>query len=71
MSTLFAYCKQTVPNTKFGGGSSSDSSWTIFGTNKISELECDLSSLLKRDMSEMYFYDLYLKDEETDGINSV
>lgn len=71
VTTLFGYCSRGVPNTEMGGGSSSDTSWTIFGTSKATVFECDLASLLKKDQGDMYFYDLFLKDTVSDSLYAV
>jgi hypothetical protein len=67
-STLFAYCSLPAPMTAKGGGPTSETDWTLFGNSKVFEWKCDLSSLLK---SEMFFYDLFYYEEETNSLHAV
>lgn len=67
-SSIFAYCAAPAPYTSLGGGSSSDTQWTVFGNSKTIEWKCDLNLLLR---SDMYFYDMYYLDTETQELYAV
>lgn len=62
VKTLFTYCPMPSPWTHTGGGTSSTTLWTVFGSSQYIRLKCDPSLLIG---SPQLFYELYLKDTST------
>jgi len=62
LNTAFSYCTMDAPDTNDGGGTSSSSSWQVFGHSQSVSLKCDLENLVD---TEQYFYELFLTDSNS------
>ena len=65
INTLLSYCPRAAPQSSRGGGTSSSTSWQIFGNSEYMHFKCDLSLLVE---NEQVFYDLFLLDSNTNGL---
>lgn len=71
MNTLFSYCSRAAPHSHVGGGTSSSTQWTIFGSTEYLKFSCDLASLISAPPEDMVFYELYLLDSATGKLTPV
>lgn len=65
VNTLFTYCPMSSPYTQTGGGTSSTTLWTIFGSSEYLSIKCDPGLLVKK---PQLFYELFIKDTKTNKI---
>ena len=59
VGTLFTYCSRTLAFSGKGGGAGSSTTWQYYGASETQNYQCDLETLLEK---EMYFYELFLYD---------
>lgn len=78
MNTLFSYCSRAAPNSHKGGGSSTSTQWTIFGSTEDLKFSCDLQSLVPSapslsddEAGATVFYELFLLDTATSLLTPV
>lgn len=62
VETLFTYCPMSSPRTHTGGGTSSSTLWTIFGSSQYIRFKCDPGLLIG---NHQLFYELFLTDTST------
>lgn len=65
VATFFSYCTMTFPDTAKGGGTSTSTQWTVFGSTEHINFKCNLNSLLR---TTQYFYELFLYDDKADTL---
>ena len=71
VNTLFSYCSRGAPHSHVGGGTSTSTQWTIFGSTEYLKFSCDLNSLVTASPEDMLFYELYLVDTATAKLTPV
>lgn len=59
LGTDFYFCTLKPPNSYYGGGDGSDTSWQYFANTRTISHQCDLETLIGK---ETYFYELYIEN---------
>ena len=68
LETVFQYCGEVAPRTKYGAGTSSSTGWQYFGTSEITQYSCNLTTLVS---TSQYFYELFLYDPKEEKYHPI